>query len=600
MKQVSYLIGIDLGTTNCTMAYCALATPEKIEQFQIKQMVEPLVERQLPYLPSTYYFPLSGEVQTEKRGIVGEFAKLRGKDLPNRAISSAKSWLGHTGIDRRSAFLPLTADDGQSKLSPLDVTSEILMHLKEAWDDQMQDHPFNEQQIFITVPASFDPNARQLVLEAKEMAGYPEVVLLEEPQAAFYAWLHAHAETWRDELKVGDTILVVDIGGGTTDFTLIEVMSEQGDLALKRVAVGNHLLLGGDNIDLALMHFVKQKLEEKGHQLDEWQMQALTYACQKGKETLLSKPNQPQVEIVIQGRGSRLIGNSLSVPLTKEEASRFILDGFIPLISMQERASLEKRSGIQQIGLPFVRDPRISAQLAKFLSMTADSSSQSMDQFILPTAVLFNGGSLKADEIRDRLIQLLNGWADQLKRPHIKELPEPDFDFAVSRGAVYFGLSRQGKAIRIKDGTSRSYFIGVEDSVPAVPGIATPLTAICVVPFGMEEGSSLELESQEFSLILGELATFRFFSRSTAELSNGQKVHMGTTLRNWNQELTELHPIETILDQAENDGKTVRVKLRSEVNTLGVLELFCVAVDGRKWKLEFDLRQEGCTTVCQM
>lgn len=596
-----YIIGIDLGTTNCTMAYCSPKDSPEIHQFLIPQVMESGVQGEHPSLPSSIYFPLKEELKnkaahlawnSKKTYCVGSFAKQRGSEVPNRLIASAKSWLCHAGIDRRADLLPLAAEDGQEKMSPLQAAAELLIHLREAWDHQQGGHPFIEQQILITVPASFDPSARQLVLEAAELAGYPKVILLEEPQAAFYAWLQRQGEAWRHRLKVGDRILVVDIGGGTTDFTLIETAEEQGNLTLKRIAVGAHLLLGGDNIDLALAYQAKKKLEDQGQALNDWQLQALVHACQKAKESLLSEKAPEFVDLAIQGRGSRLIGGSLSVRVSKEEAYQLILDGFLPLVSPEERSPPEKRSGIQQIGLPYVRDPRISCQLSQFLSMTGENHTSGMDHFIVPTAVLFNGGTLKGHAVCERLSALLNAWAKKLNRPAVEVLPEADFDFAVSRGAVYYGLARAGQAIRIRGGTGRSYYICVEDSLPAVPGLSAPLSAVCVVPFGMEEGTEQQLEHQEFALVLGELATFRFFSRATPLLSNDQEPKIGTVVRNWQQELTELHPIETVLDKSAEDGKTVRIKLKSCVNEVGVLELWCVSEDGRQWKLEFDLREQ--------
>ena len=442
------------------------------------------------------------------------------------------------------------------------------------------------------MPASFDPSARQLVQEAASLAGYPDVILLEEPQAAFYSWLHRHENDWRKLLKVGDCILVVDIGGGTTDFSLISVADDNGDLSLKRIAVGSHLLLGGDNIDLSLAYLAKKKLEEQGHSIDDFQFQALIHACRQAKETLMSEKPPKSYDVTIMGRGSKLIGNTLKISITRVEAEKLIIDGFIPKVTAEERSSMERRAGIQQIGLPYAQDARISCQLAKFLSMTGESDSASMDNFVMPTAVLFNGGTMKASALRNRLLEVLNGWAETLGKDPVKVLPDTDYDFAVSRGAAYYGLSRSGQAIRIRSGTSRSYFIGVEDAAPAVPGIPTPLKAVCVAPFGMEEGTELDLPAQEFALVLGQQATFRFFSHATPALSNGTTPAMGTMVKNWKQELTELHPIETRLEKNEEDSKTIRVKLKSHITELGVLELWCVANDGRKWKLEFDIRNE--------
>lgn len=602
--MTKYIIGIDLGTTNCTMAYAPIEEQEKIstiEQFLIPQITAAGIQGEEPSLPSFIYFPLQEELEAkiasvdgdpDRKYCVGVFARDRGAEVPNRLILSAKSWLCFSGIDRRSKILPSASQDDIDKVSPLQACSSLLEHMREAWEAKMSDAPWKEQQILITVPASFDPSARQLVQEAAEMAGYPEVILLEEPQAAFYAWLHTHSDTWRTELTVGDVILVVDIGGGTTDFSLISVADEHGNLTLQRQAVGSHLLLGGDNIDLSLAYLAKGKLEEQGHTIDEWQFQALIHACRKSKEKIMSADAPHHVDVNIMGRGSRLVGGSLKAKISREEAHALIVDGFMPLTTPLERSPTERRAGIQQIGLPYAQDARISCQLAKFLSMTGedDKNSDNMEHFVLPSAVLFNGGTMKAAPLCERLVELLNQWGTSLDKEAIKVLPNPDLDYAVSRGAVYYGLARQGKGIRIKSGTSRSYFIGVEDAAPAVPGVAAPLKAICVVPFGLEEGTELELNHQEFALVLGEQATFRFFSHSTRQLADGKEPTVGMAIKSWKQDLTELHPIETRLEKSELDGKTVRVKLKSHVTELGILELWCVASDGRKWKLEFDIR----------
>lgn len=581
MAGEDYLIGIDLGTTNCTIS-AAPINSQDIQTLAIAQLTG-IGQQKQSSLPSFIYFALPEE---EASGIpkqcLGSFARERGSEVPGRVIASAKSWLCHPGIDRRKHLLPNEADADTPQLSPLDACSALLKYMKEQWDIDHPDAPFNQQQIYITVPASFDPSARQLVLEAAEEARYPEVILLEEPQAAFYAWLHQHEDTWRKELKVGDTILVVDIGGGTTDFSLIQVEQENGDLSLRRLAVGAHLLLGGDNLDLALAYTARAKLEEQGHQVDTWQMQSLVHHCRQAKESFLGNNPPERIDLAIRGRTSRLVGGTLNTFLTIQEARQILVEGFFPLVTPQERSQSERRLGIQAIGLPYAQDPRVSCQLAKFLSMTGETDSDSMETFVVPTAVLFNGGTLKAPALRDKLLEQLDLWAEILNRPPVKVLPDADYDFAVSCGAVSYGLARNGKTIRIRGGTSRSYYIGVEDAVPSVPGIPTPLKAVCVVPFGMEEGSERPLEGQEFALLLGQPATFRFFSRSTPDSE--------PEIRNWKQELTELHPIETVLPKSDTDGRTIRVTLHSKVTELGVLELWCIAADGRRWKLEFDLR----------
>ncbi len=597
-----YLIGIDFGTTNCTLAY-TLKDQEKdtIQQFNIPQLVAAGSQGAEPVLPSFVYFPLTEELAQKATDldwvegrpyILGRYAQERGAELPLQLISSPKSWLCHAGIDRRAPLLPLGEEQLHLKVSPLEACKDILLHLRESWEHTMVEAPFQKQEIYITVPASFDPSARQLILEAAELANYPEVILLEEPQAAFYAWLDLAGEDWRKGLKVGDHLLVIDIGGGTTDFSLITIDEEGGNLQLNRTAVGAHLLLGGDNLDLSLAHLAKSKFEEQGHEIDDWQMQAIVQAARQAKEKFFGDKPPESSDITIVGRGSRLIANTLKIELTREEVFRFILDGFFPEVSPTEQSKAEKHIGIKQIGLPYVQDPRITCQLARFLSQMGEENVGNTDRFIIPKAVLFNGGTTKSVAIRERLIAQLNLWAKEFEHPSVVELSKADYDFGVSRGAVYYGLARAGKAVRIKSGIGRSYFIGVEDAAPAVPGMETPMRAICVAPFGMEEGSEQTLEGQQFALVLGEQASFRFFSYPTEKFSDGSQPVMGTVVRRWKQLLTELHSIDVRLDKRPEDSKTVQVKLKSKVTELGVLELWCVANDGRKWKLEFDIRKE--------
>ncbi|MEM1282080.1 MAG: Hsp70 family protein [Chlamydiota bacterium] len=599
--NAKYIIGIDLGTTNSTLAYTSADedTPQ-IHQFSIPQITAKGTQGEETSLPSFIYLPLDEELETktvavdwdpERQYCVGVHARVRGGELSERLIASPKSWLCHSGIDRRESILPITQEDEEVKKSPLDSIALILQHLKESWNQQFTDHPFDQQQILITVPASFDPSARQLVQEAAEVAEYPEIILLEEPQAAFYSWLQRKEEEWRNELQVGDKVLVVDIGGGTTDFSLITVVDHDGDLSLERVAVGSHLLLGGDNIDLSLAYLAKDKLEEEGHDIDDWQLTSLQYACRDAKERLLGG-DVDTVDVTIMGRGSSLIGGTLTTSLSAEEVQQIVLDGFMPSVEATDRSITDTRTGMQQVGLPYAQDARITAQLAKFLSMTGESDSDDMENFIHPTAVLFNGGTMKASALRQRIVDVLNEWSTQAGNEPVKELSDHELDFAVSQGAVYYGIARSGKAIRIKGGTSCSYYIGVEDAVPTVPGRETPLKAVCIVPFGMEEGTEQVLEGQEFSLVLGEHAQFRFFSHQTPNLLDGSEPDVGTIVKRWKKELTELHPIETALEKGDEDAKSIRVNLKSRVTELGVLELWCEAADGRKWKLEFDIREE--------
>lgn len=594
------IIGIDLGTTNCTLAYCFLEGDEKeIIQFKIPQVINANLQDEQFSLPSFIYFPLKEELDNQvcstdftdsTNFTIGLFAKNRGEELANRVIASAKSWACFSGIDRRNRFLPLHSEEKENLLSPLEACSAILKHLKCAWNFKMPSSSFNEAEVLITVPASFDPSARELIKEAAVLAGYPEIVLIEEPLSAFYAWIHRQNDNWRESLKVNDSVLVVDIGGGTTDFSLISVENENGDLSLKRVAVGDHLLLGGDNIDLTLAYFTKAKFEEAGNEISDLQFQTLIHVCRQAKEKLLGMDPPKSVDITLVGKGTKLIGSTLKTKLTLDEVINLVVDGFLPIIGMEEKSKNESSFGLVEVGLPFAKDPRISSQLANFLSRCGnDQDANGNDSFKLPNAILFNGGTLKAHALRDRLVELLNSWAEKLNKEPIKILPEPDFDNAVSLGAVFYGLSRHGQAVRVKSGTARSYYIGVEDSAPAVPGIAKSMKAFCVVPFGMEEGSEVELSNHEFVLAVGQPAMFRFFSLNSQTLKNGLTPVVGTIVKNISQELNELHSLETTLEK--NDlGRMVRVKLKSKVTELGFLELWCVADEMNKWKLEFDVR----------
>lgn len=568
---MSYIIGIDLGTTNCTMTYTSCEGNEKgsIHQLPIYQRISQGSEGQALSLPSFYYFPLSEEGEEP---LVGVYAKERGHELPQRMIGSAKSWICHDGISRRSSFLPL--GDFTPKKSPLDVLAKLLEVMRTTWEKEFPGHRFANQHVLVTVPASFDPSARELIQEATLLAEYPEVVLMEEPLAAFYAWLNRHQDHWRELLHVGDTVLVVDIGGGTTDFSLISVEEKEGDLVLERKAVGNHLLLGGDNIDLALAHFCKSKLNTS---MSDWQFQSLIATCRKAKETLLGEEGAAQVEITVHGQGSSLIASTLTTTLSKDEIIHLLVEGFFPEVSLDEKVHQRKKSGITELGLPFVHDPRVTTHLASFLHQS---------QCPFPTAILFNGGTMKAFAFRERIVSLLNQWGGQ----PVRELPETDLDFAVSQGAAYYGLARSGEGIRVRAGTSHSYFIGIEGASPAIPGVPPPLKALCIAPFGMEEGSEVSWDEEEFTLVLDEPATFRFFCRNTPTLTNGEVAKAGTVVTKWNEELQELHTIETLLESGKDAGKSVQITLKAKVTELGMLELWCVAQDGRKWKLEFDIR----------
>lgn len=576
--MTEYIIGIDLGTSNCSLSYRKNGEQES-KQLEIFEKNEDGLECPSYCLPSFMFFPLEEEKIEKEAFYLGHYARKRGIEQPKRVLSSAKSWLCHGQLNRREAFLPLHADQ---QMSPLNACVHYLKALKKSWDRQFPSAAFDEQSLFITVPASFDPSARQLVEEAAQMASCAQAVFLEEPQSAFYSWLDKKGDAWRKELFVGDTVLVVDIGGGTSDFSLIGVADQEGDLSLERLAVGEHLLLGGDNMDLALAHFLLQKIEKDGHKIDQWQFQELLARARLAKEAIFE--GQESMSICLSGKGSSFLSGSIETVLELSEIEKIIADGFFPILSSRELPKQKIRSGFQQIGLPFESDARITAHIASFLSKAGGERG-----FVLPSAILLNGGVFKALPLQKRLKDIFSNWALEsgLEPPRI--LDASDLSYAVSRGAVYYGLSRQGKAVRIKSGVSHNYYIGIEEPSPAVPGMEIPIKALCVVPFGLEEGSQLDLDLEALYLLLGQKSSFRFFSKKPALDEAPDQI--GNLIPS--KGLQEHHPIETQLDDAHGDTGLIKVSIRSCVSELGLLELYCIAADGQQWKLEFDLRSEA-------
>jgi molecular chaperone DnaK (HSP70) len=599
-----YVIGIDLGTTNCALAYApeggAPREQPPVALFDIPQLVNPGEVRDEPLLPSFLYLPGSSDFPAgsitlpwdESPGYVaGALAQKRGAEVASRLVSSAKSWLSHAGVDRTAPILPLSAPEGVAKVSPVEASRRYLEHLREAWDSKMPDAPFIEQQVLVTVPASFDAVARELTLKAAEEAGYQNLLLLEEPQAAFYAWIERHPD-WRERVSVGDLILVIDIGGGTTDFTLIAVTEQAGQLALERVAVGEHLLLGGDNIDLALARHVEQQLSAKGTKLEAMQLHALWQQCRLAKERLLAKDNKKREEpVTILGRGTGLVGGTIKTKLAAEDVERLLEQGFLPAVSSQDMPQ-RRKMGLAEIGLPYAADAAITRHLARFLRQQAAQSEhgsvrRGASGLAAPTHVLFNGGVLRSEIVRHRILDVLNGWlSGEGMSPAVPLLGE-DLMHAVARGAAYYGLARAGRGVRIRGGVPRTYYVGIESSLPAVPGMRTPVKALTVAPFGMEEGSSTDLRGREFGLIVGEPAEFRFFQSAVRKNDAA-----GTMLDDVGDELEELSPVEVTLDAAGQAGEFVPVTLETVVTETGMLQLWSVARDGRRWKLEFNVREK--------
>ncbi len=621
-----YVVGIDLGTTNSVVAYAALDTEQPhVQVLAIPQLVATGTVESRTALPSFLYLGAAHEAAGKTLDLpwadgrdfaIGELARKQSADMPDRTVGAAKSWLAHSRVDRHQPILPWNAPADVAKVSPVTATRRYLEHLVAAWNEAMPDSPLADQQVVLTVPASFDASARELTREAALAAGLPaNLVLLEEPQAAVYAWLDETGERWRRLLKVGDTLLVCDVGGGTTDLTLVGVAEEQGELVLRRIAVGNHLLVGGDNMDLALAHYVAGQFTEQGITLDPWQSVSLWHSCRAAKETLLAADGPKSHSITIAGRGSRLIGGSKSVAVDREQVAALLTDGFFPTCAVSDRPAKRRVSGFQEIGLPFEADTAITRHLAAFLQSHGGEAGP-----VEPTHVLFNGGVFKAVGLQQRLLSVLGEWfgasapiaeampatkSSKRKTAEVVETaatgPQPlpglhDLDHAVARGATAYGWAKHRGGMRIRGGTARSYYVGIESAGLAIPGAPRPLRALCVVPIGMEEGTESDVPSGEIGLVVGEPAHFRFFSSSTRK-----QDQPGDLVGHWtDDELAETDSMETTLS-AENPAAQnpaaddyVPVRFHSQITELGVLELWCVSSKSdERWKLEFSVRDDA-------
>jgi molecular chaperone DnaK (HSP70) len=631
--QARYCIGIDLGTTHSVLSYVDLQpetdqdsetdqgseTPTHVEVMPIPQMITPGNVESLMQLGSFIYQAHEQEIApgdkalpwTDKpTALIGAIARRLGSHTPIRLIASAKSWLCHGGVDRREAFLPSGSLEEVEKLSPLKATALYLEHLRDAWNYHFPQFSLETQDVTITIPASFDPAARELTAEAATEIGINHLTLLEEPQAALYSWIDASGDVWRDNVTVGDMVLVIDIGGGTTDLSLVAVKEDEGNLVLERVAVGEHILLGGDNMDLALAYQLKNKLAQENHQLQPWQIQVLTHACRDAKESLLSDSNLESVPIVVPSRSSKLLGGTLKTELLRDEVQQTLVDGFFPRVSIQDHPVQRNRGALTQMGLPYAQDAGITRHIAAFLSrqtflskqLSADgASSQTQPSenddtaptFIHPSVILLNGGVLKSSLLAERLLATVNQWLTDAGSAPAKKLTGTDLDLAVARGAAYYGSVRlAGGGVRIRGGLASAYYVGIESAMPAVPGMPPIMEAICVAPFGMEEGTGLHMGHHEFGLVIGQPVHFQFFGSTVRR--NDQA---GTRLESWwEEELQELPEIQVTLPISEgrNEGEVVPVTLASHVTEIGTLCLEAIAADnGQKWHVEFDVRKDA-------
>ncbi|NVB77260.1 MAG: hsp70 family protein [Kofleriaceae bacterium] len=602
-----YLIGIDLGTTNSAVAYVDTAAADpRVRVFEVPQLVAPgevAPRRQLPsfvYLageidlaphetalpwrpaPARSADPQAPVTSTALRPVVGELARSQGARMASRMVASAKSWLCHPGVDRGAPILPWGDNDGP-KLSPINAQAQVLRHIREAWDYEHADAPFEDQEVLVTVPASFDEAARELTLQAATAAGYPPVVLLEEPQAAFYAWI----DTARSKLAPGEHVLVFDVGGGTTDFTLIDV--DAGGDGFTRTAVGDHLLLGGDNLDLTLAKIVEQRVVQRsGKKLDALQWHGLVHACRLAKERLLGDDPPESAPIVVQSRGAKLIGGTLRDEVTRDELHKVLFDGFFPLVAKDAQLA-RGRGGLQEFGLPYAADPAVTRHLAVFLQRHAATRVD---------AVLFNGGAMTPASLRERVLGQIGQWQGDAPRELHANMPE----MAVAQGAAYYGLVRRGLATRIKGGTPRAFYIGVDASgmrrrPPTTEGVTEEPAryAVCLAPSGLDDGARVQL-ARDFKLVTNRPVSFRLYSSSTRDDQPGALVPIGDgkaeTIDD-GSDLLELPPIVTVL-RARGRGE-VTVRLEVHITALGALEIFCVDTEppNETWKLAFDMRSGG-------
>jgi molecular chaperone DnaK (HSP70) len=592
-----YLIGIDLGTTNSALAYIDLHgyrpghNPPAIRPFAVPQLVAAGEVSERDLLPSFLYLPGPHDLPAgatalpwdrERGYAVGEFARNHGARVPGRLVTSAKSWLCHAGVDRSAPLLPWAAPPDVPRISPVEASTRYLRHFVDAWNAKMAagkpEDRLEKLPVVLTVPASFDDMARTLTVEAARKAGLENVTLLEEPQAAFYCWLAMHSADEAARLRPGDHCLVVDVGGGTTDFSLIQAGEHQGELTFLREAVGDHLLLGGDNMDLALAKFVETKLPAAGR-LDAAQYGMLTQACRQAKESLLGTHPPASYTVTVMGRGRQVIGGALHTALGPADVQKSILDGFFPVVARDAEPQRGARSGLHEMGLPYVSDPAITRHLASFLKrhQAAPSSAPPLQ------AVLFNGGVFTAPALRQRIVETLHHWYDTANaqwQPLV--LTNPSLDLAVAWGAAHFAFLKQTGGRRIGGGIARSYYLGIQ-----ADGAASRATVLCVVPQRLEEGQEIALPKPELELAIGQPVLFPLYTSTV----RGQD-RPGDLLEVAPEQLAQLPPLHTILRGGKRSGaRSVPVTLATRVTEVGTLELWCVAKDGNnRWRLEFNVR----------
>lgn len=621
-----FVVGLDLGTTNSAMAYVdAHETPRRIRTFAIPQVVAPGQIEARDTLPSFHYQPASGEFPDDSTRmpwsnipdapavVVGHFARDHGTLVPGRMISSAKSWLCHAGVDRTADLLPWQGAEDVERLSPVAVSARYLQHAREAWDAQFPEHPLSQQDFVLTLPASFDEVARELTVKAAKQAGLTRIVLIEEPQAAFYAWIDKHAANWSDLVSPGQKILVCDVGGGTSDFTLIRVkQGESGTVQFHRVAVGDHLILGGDNCDLALAHHIERRLKGDGH-LEPRQWSVLVRSCRQAKEVLMADDAPDKWTLTLPGGGSKLIGGGLQVPITRDEVRELLVNGFFPEVPLDAKP-LVSQSGFQEFGLPYAADPAVTTHLAAFLTahrfvalnesrmgtlarplgleQDADGQECPSDDPARPDIVLFNGGVFASPILQRRVVESLERWFRSETDPHWTPvvLENERLDLAVARGAAYYGMVRRGEGVRIAAGLARTYYVGVESNASS----DSQPSALCLLPAGIEPGHEVDLTQRQFELLVSQPIEFPLYVSSIRLTDKpGDLVAIDP------ERIRALPPIRTVLKQGKSkEAGSVTVVLQAKLTEIGTLDLWCREVDGkRSWKLLFDVRSATQTDI---
>lgn len=586
-----YLVGIDLGTTHTVVAYAAANDPEKhIQLFEIRQLVGLGEVAERPLLPSVRYHPAAGEVQAEAGflaaedgAVLGEAARVLGGKSQGRLVTSAKSWLSHTSVDHAAPILPWGSDDSVFKVSPLEASASYLRHVRTVWEQRFPQAPLAQQNVVITVPASFDESARSLTLEAARMAGLNDVRLLEEPQAVCYDWLRRHAGSVGPSLAGSRLLLVCDVGGGTTDLTLIKIEYGDGEPKLTRIGVGDHLMLGGDNIDLALAHLAESRLRVGDKKLSTADLSQLLEQCRIAKEKLLADDAAEQVAVTLLGGGSKLIGGTRSTSLSRQEVNDIALQGFLPLSALQELPD-KKRSGVVEFGLPYAAEPAISKHIAAFLQLHGQAAKAALaSDSIVPDALLLNGGVFRSQTMVQRVCDLLAAWRGGQK-PLLLDNRYPEL--AVAYGAVSYALARKDKKLKIGGGAARSYFLLVDSAGSQAKH------GVCILPKGSEEGHEVLLKDRQFALRVGQPVRFHLLSHSgDGDFQAGAIVELDDE---------RFHSLPPLAVAFQGQQKTeVAVQLAATHTEVGTLRLQCVAVEDaeQRWDVEFQIRNKAGATV---